>query len=130
MNHLYNKIKADQLAARKGGGTLAASILTYLLGEIGRQSVQDTSDKAVTAVLKTTVKRLKAAQKVSRSTKESCEIDVLSEYLDPELSGVELETLIRDLSFSTKGEAMGKIKGLGVAVNMQQASQIVTAILS
>jgi uncharacterized protein YqeY len=130
MTHLYSKIQADQLHARKGKHTGTASILTYLLGEIGRGKTQDFSDKNVLAITKTTLKRLKASQAIARTDAGQLELEVLNRYLPQELSGIELHYKIRDLEFTTMPEAMKKIKQWDFAVNMQEASKLVREMLA
>lgn len=130
MNRLYDQIQADQLKYRKQGNRLDSNALTYLLGEIGRQKTQDLSDKAVLAVVKSTVKRLSAAQDIARSEAGLRELQLLQGYLPKEMQGVELEALINDMSFSTMPEAMRQIKALNAPINMQQAAALVKAALA
>ena len=128
MTALYNSIKQQQVKFRKSGAIADAKALTYLLGEITRQKSQDLSDTAVLKVIKTTVKRL--AQDTARSDAGLRELQILRGFLPKEISGVELETLIRDLDFSTVPEAMRKLKMLNAPIDMGKANQIVRRMLA
>ena len=127
--NLYNKIVDHQLAVRKLGAKADAKALTYLLGEIERQPQKDLSDKAVLAVIKSTVKRLTQAHKLAKSEAGLRELQLLQGYLPVELSGIELHYKIRDLDFTTMPEAMRKIKAWDFPVNMGEASKLVREML-
>ena len=130
MTALYNNIKQQQLKFRQTGASLAAKALTYLQGEITRQKSQDLSDTAVIKVIKTTVNRLAQANDTARSEAGLRELQILRGFLPKEISGVELETLIRDLDFSTVPEAMRKLKMLNAPIDMGKANQIVRRMLA
>lgn len=107
---LIDRIKDDQLQARKDRDKVIASLLTTLLGEaqmIGKNDGnRDSTDNEVIAVIKKFVKNLKELLKVTESdSKEEqlalYEIDVLEEYLPTQLSKneiiLEVTTIILEL---------------------------------
>lgn len=75
---LMKMIRADQVTARKNNNKPVAKTLTYFLGEVQRQPKKDESDEAVTALLKTVVKKLGKAVETEEIVND---IKTLSAYL-------------------------------------------------
>lgn len=123
---LMQKIKADQLTARKNREVLKASLLTTLLGEaqtIGKNDGnRDSTDTEVTAVIKKFVKNLSEVltiteQESSTHQKAMIEKSILESYLPSQLIGDALTCIIQDIiaqvgnnSKSSMGIIMGKLK--------------------
>lgn len=114
---LINKIKEDNLVARKAHDSAKASLLTTLLGEaemIGKNDGnRQTTDAEVQEVIQKFVKNNKltiAALKDIGAEQFHKENEILSEYLPKMLSEEELKVVI--LSYGTKnmGEIMKQLK--------------------
>lgn len=118
---LFQKIKADQILARKQHFTSAASLLTTLLGEataIGKNDGgRDPSDTEVIALMKKFIKGmdetlgyLDAAEGDNAQARIAIahEKEILSAYLPAQYSEGELRTVISGI-IVTEGSNMGKI---------------------
>jgi uncharacterized protein YqeY len=143
---LMQQIKADQLAARKNRESGKALLLTTLIGEaqtIGKNDGnRETNDAEVTAVIKKFVKNIGEVLKVADSTSNTyltaiAEKEVLESYLPKQISGQDLQDLIRGLAAevgAVRKADMGKLMG---ALKLQhegtydgsEASLIVRSIL-
>lgn len=130
MKALYNQLMKDHLQYRVNGEKQKAATLNYLLGEISRQRIMDTSDNAVIAVIRSTYKRLKDAHNRVPTSESLNELNLLKAYLPVELSGVELEARIRTLEFSTLGEAMRQIAQWDTPVDMANSREIIQKLLN
>lgn len=133
---LINKIKEDNLVARKAHDSAKASLLTTLLGEaemIGKNDGnRQTTDAEVQEVIQKFVKNNKltiAALKDIGAEQFHKENEILSEYLPKMLSEEELKTVI--LSYGTKnmGEIMKQLKANHAGMyDGQLASKIAKAL--
>lgn len=143
---LMQRIKADQLAARKNRESGKATLLTTLLGEaqtIGKNDGnRETTDAEVTAVIKKFVKNIGEVLKVAEPASDyflnaTAEKIVLESYLPKQISGQDLQDLIRGLAAevgAVRKADMGKLMG---ALKLQhegiydgsEASLIVRSIL-
>lgn len=110
---LLNKIKADQLAARKAKDGLATALLTTLIGDaemVGKNAGRLVTDEEVVAVIKKFIKNIDFG---IASTKDVSNIDgsadyyvnqlkeksILEQYLPQQLDMIRLKMVITDLSF-------------------------------
>lgn len=109
---LIDKIKADQLNARKARNTVETDVLTTLLGEvtiIGKNdgNRETTDDEAKNAIIKfhknlseTYQLQKKRGDTESALTKTETEIGVIERYMPKQLSEAELSTIISRLAES------------------------------
>jgi uncharacterized protein YqeY len=120
---LLEEIKATQLLARKGNNQLMASLLTTLIGEaqsVGKNDGnRETTDLEVIAIVKKFIKNIDECLAVPSLSQEAgiklvLEKKILSDYLPPQMSALELEltiqNIIAEIGASTKD--MGKVMGL------------------
>lgn len=120
---LLEEIKATQLLARKGNNQLMASLLTTLIGEaqiIGKNDGnRETTDSEVVAIVKKFIKNIDECLAVPSLSQEAgiklvLEKKILSDYLPPQMSALELEltiqNIIAEIGASTKD--MGKVMAL------------------
>lgn len=81
---LVEKIKQDQLNARKEGDTAKASNLTFLLGQLSQKKAP--TDQDAIDLIRATVKSTKAAYKDELPASVSYDIKIMEAYLPMELS--------------------------------------------
>lgn len=123
--NLIEKIKQDQVAARKARNSGKALALTTLIGEaeaIGKTAGNRTpTDDEVVAILKKFIKNIDEVIRVAdehrewdRSDAASTEKSILSVYLPKQLTVEELKSVIEGIVFSlgdNSPKAMGKVLG-------------------
>lgn len=146
---LLQKIKADQLAARKSKDVTTASLLTTLIGEIQtiskNEGNRDVTDSEVTAIIQKFRKNLNelisgCADKpeyADNVTKAKAEFFILEEYLPQQMTGAALEFAIKTTANTigaTKKSDMGKLMQAFKAqfdgqYDGKEASNIVKSIL-
>ncbi len=131
---IVEKIKEDQLAARKAGDTAKASNLTYILGQLSQK--KDTSDEGAIALIRAFVKSSKAEYKDELPDSVAYDIQVLEAYLPQALTDDEIYAFLdaaRDGGDKITKAYMGKInlfaKSQGKIVNNANASLILNAYL-
>lgn len=131
---IVEKIKEDQLAARKAGDTAKASNLTYILGQLSQK--KDTSDEGAIALIRAFVKSSKAEYKDELPDSVAYDIQVLEAYLPQALTDEEIYAFLdaaRDGGDKITKAYMGKInlfaKSQGKIVNNSNASLILNAYL-
>lgn len=131
---IVEKIKEDQLAARKAGDTAKASNLTYILGQLSQK--KDTSDEGAIALIRAFVKSSKAEYKDELPDSVAYDIQVLEAYLPQALTDDEIYAFLdaaRDGGDKITKAYMGKInlfaKSQGKIVNNSNASLILNAYL-
>lgn len=139
---LYNKIKEDQLQARKSGLTAPAKLLTTLLGESNPYGRDGVSDDDVTKTLLKFKKNLEETIKAqdqrgvdTASTKQ--ELEIIKLYLPKEMSEDDIEDTLNKWKVTADnpniGSAMKYIKQYssdqGLIVNGKLASQVAKRIL-
>lgn len=115
---LFEKIKADQLAARKAHNGLASSLLTTLVGEaaaIGKNNGnRDVTDAEVVALVKKFVKGMDETlgflgnRNAEATNVVLAEKEILSKYLPLQMTEGQLRTAIEEIIL-TQGVNMGKI---------------------
>lgn len=101
---LIDLIRADALSARKNRETAKASSLTTLIGEaerIGKDNGnRPPTDDEVQALLKKFIKGITETQAVAREAQRdalAAERALYESYLPAQVSGAELEALVREL---------------------------------
>lgn len=131
---LVEKIKQDQLNARKEGVTAKASNLTFLLGQLSQKKAP--TDQDAIDLIRATVKSTKAAYKDELPASVSYDIQIMEAYLPMELSDDEIIDFLdkaRDNGDKITKAYMGKInlfaKSQGKIVNNANASLILQAYL-
>lgn len=131
---LVEKIKQDQLNARKEGDTAKASNLTFLLGQLSQKKAP--TDQDAIDLIRATVKSTKAAYKDELPASVSYDIQIMEAYLPMELSDDEIIDFLdkaRDNGDKITKAYMGKInlfaKSQGKIVNNANASLILQAYL-
>lgn len=124
---LIEKIKQDQLAARKAKFTVVATVLTTLIGEadaIGKNAGnRQPTDVEVVAILKKFIKNLDEVIKVAGDYRDSDACDrawdekvVLQAYLptqlcEPDLTEIIARIFIEDFNDARDPKLMGKVLG-------------------
>lgn len=131
---ILEKIKQDQLNARKEGDTAKASNLTFLLGQLSQKKAP--TDQDAIDLIRATVKSTKAAYKDELPASVSYDIQIMEAYLPMELSDDEIVDFLdkaRDNGDKITKAYMGKInlfaKSQGKIVNNANASLILQAYL-
>jgi uncharacterized protein YqeY len=131
---LVEKLKQDQLNARKEGDTAKASNLTFLLGQLSQKKTP--TDQDAIDLIRATVKSTKAAYKDELPTSVSYDIQIMESYLPSELTDDEIYTFLdsaRDSGDKITKAYMGKInlfaKAQGKIVNNANASLILQAYI-
>lgn len=118
---LMDKIKADQLQARKDRAIIEGSLLTTLIGEataVGKNKNRDTTDSEVVEVIQKFLKNLRELMSVIDKDSDSYEhayIEkcILERYLPKQLSVVEITEVISAMKANgakNMGEVMKKFK--------------------
>ena len=115
---LFEKIKADQLAARKAHNSLASSLLTTLIGEaamIGKNNGdRDVTDAEVQAVIKKFVKGMDETLDYLKDSTSEASATILAEkallipYLPTQMDEEELTKVVELIVFEVGGN-MGKV---------------------
>lgn len=131
---IVEKIKEDQLAARKAGEASKAANLTYILGQLSQK--KDTSDDGAIALIRAFVKSSKSEYKDVLPESVAYDIQVLEAYLPQELTDDEIYAFLdsaRENGDKITKAYMGKInlfaKSQGKIVNNANASLIINAYL-
>lgn len=118
---LMDKIKADQLQARKDRAIIEGSLLTTLIGEataVGKNKNRDTTDSEVVEVIQKFLKNLRDLMKVVNSLSDGyqqAEIEkcILERYLPKQLSAQEIADVISAMKANgakNMGDVMKKFK--------------------
>jgi hypothetical protein len=111
---LIDKIRENQLAARKARDTIHASLLTTLLGEVGivakNAGRTDATDEEVIATVKKFVKNNESIPDGVRNVTHDAELHILEEYLPKQLTRDELLAIKGTRGFANKGEWMKFLK--------------------
>lgn len=131
---IVEKIKEDQLAARKAGNVDKAANLTFLLGHLSQK--KEPTDQDAIDLIRATVKSTKAVYKDGLPVSVVYDIEVMQSYLPQELTDDEIYAFLDEARDNgdkiTKGY-MGKInlfaRSQGKLVNNQQAMLILQAYL-
>jgi hypothetical protein len=111
---LIDKIRENQLAARKARDTIHASLLTTLLGEVGivakNAGRTDATDEEVIATVKKFIKNNESIPDGARNVTHDAELYILEEYLPKQLTAEELIHIRHHFEFANKGEWMKYLK--------------------
>ena len=98
MSTLLQKIKEDQVAARKGGDKFEATVLTTLLGEAGPSGTQEVTDEDVQGTVVKFIKNIEGVIGFTHSSdtqaKMRREVEILEKYLPKQLTEDELRVII------------------------------------
>lgn len=99
MSELLQRIRKDQLEARKVKDTPKIKILTSLLGDVTPSGNATTNDNLILKVIKNNIKVLGDVIDIKKekgvaSLEEETFIEILSEYLPKQLSRDELQTIV------------------------------------
>ena len=98
MSALLEKIRADQVAARKARDTFKATVLTTLLGEASPSGKESVTDEQVTKVVQKFLKNLREVigftNDIEVQAKMQSEIFILEQYQPKQLSEQELRSFI------------------------------------
>ncbi len=115
---LFERIKADQLAARKSHNGLASSLLTTLIGEaaaIGKNAGnREVTDAEVVALVKKFVKGMDETlgylgnRNAEATAVVLAEKDILAKYLPLQLTELALRHAVTSI-IATEGKVMGKV---------------------
>lgn len=129
---LLQKIKADQLLARKEGFKQTATLLTTLIGEaemIGKNAGnRESTDQEVQQVIRKFVKNNNETIAVATDLNNGnvinfliAENSILQSYLPPTLSDAELKSRISGIITESKkfGDVMKELKELSVKDNFE-----------
>lgn len=142
---LIDKIRADQLKARKAKSEVASKLLTTLLGEslaVGKKSQREPTDAEVTAVIKQFVKKanetldfIRDEGASKRALDISQEIAILTRYLPKQMDSNSLrectEEYIRKHDTTNMGDVMKFFKqNYDGQYDAKLLSQIVKQLLS
>ena len=115
MSKTLNKIKQDQLDARKAKDTVRSSLLTTLLGEASPSGTQTVSEDNVIEVVKKFYKNLAENREIYVERNQStdgvdAEISIILEYLPSQLTVEEIEEIVDDLIVKYEIKNMGGMK--------------------
>lgn len=145
--NLIDKIRAEQLDARKARLSDKASILTVLLGEAERigkdKGNRDTTDDEVILVVRRLLKTGNELKKLFKDNpvalaKNVSEIELLESFLPTQLGESEIveaaKEIVEEIGATTMKQ-MGRVMGLlrkkfGNSLNMATASKAVKDLLS
>ncbi len=111
---LLQRIKNDQLAARKNKDKVSASVLTTLIGEasiIGKNDGnRESTDAEVIAVIKKFIKGIDESLHWSASLQLQTEKNVLEQYIPAELTESQIYDIISEyINSQTTAPNMGQI---------------------
>lgn len=140
---LLDRIKQDQLSARKAKNALAASLLTTLIGEaamIGKNDGgRDTTDAEVQAIIKKFVKGMDETLNYLAGSNDEvsktviAEKAILTNYLPKQMDEAELTTAIKAIIADigpNLGKVMGELKARhGGVYDGKMASTLVKALV-
>lgn len=113
MSLLLERIKVDQLTARKAADSVKATLLTTLLGEASPSGKDTVTDDQIEAVVKKFAKNIKETlpfvSSVDKRNVLNQELEILQDYLPEQITGAELENLIDELIKSLNCSNMGQV---------------------
>ena len=140
---LIEKIKTDQLIARKGHDAIASSLLTTLIGEaemVGKNAGRAVTDEEVVAVVKKFVKNMDETLGYlgdvdsNARTNVLIEKNVITKYLPQQLNALQLEKIIGNLVHANgknTGAIMKELKAkFAGQYDGKMASEIVKKVLA
>ncbi len=112
MNRLLQKIKEDQLVARKSKDSVRSKLLTTLIGEavmVGKNcGNRESTEEEILSTIRSFLKQANEFIKISPNEESVREIEILKNYLPKQLSDNRMVEIINSLVAS--GETnMGKI---------------------
>lgn len=133
---ILEKLKSDQLAARKASKKYTTKFLTFLLGEIERDINKDTSNSNVIKLLNKVKSNLEKTLAVAYTDVLHYELCIITSYLPEEMSEEDLTYIIKALIAGNPdakiGELMLKLKdcvGGYKPYDNKLASQIIKKLL-
>lgn len=112
---LLQRIKTDQIQARKSKEPLKINLLTTLLAEAAKPGLDDgkreSTDSEVIAVIKKFVKNINETLSVSPNEDLKAELVILQSYLPQQLTEEEIRVLLtNNHNLTNVGEAMRFLK--------------------
>lgn len=139
MKSIYEKLQMELGIAREGGDKEAMKTYQYVIGEVGRQKQKDLSDEAVSAIVRTCLKKAKEALEAGSGSYE--EVSILVGFIDAYLQASLEPSQINTLVHKAIGEGATNIgavvkyvreaaKVLDVYVEMSTVSEIARSALS
>ena len=116
MSKLLEKIKADQLAARRARDSFTATALTTLLGEASPSGTQKATDEDVLKTVQKFVKNIRDNAKILKNDPEAltrlgAELAIFESYLPQQLSDMDLAVIIRNYIKNHDCDSVGKVMG-------------------
>lgn len=122
--NLIDKIKSDQLQARKSQHAITSALLTTLIGEsemVGKNANRQVTDDEVVSVIKKFIKNIDITLSVVKDdfSKDKCELEkqILTNYLPKQLTKKELVSIISDLKNKHSGNVGLVMKELKSSYN-------------
>lgn len=110
---MMERIRADQLQARKAKDEIATGLLTALVGEatmVGKNAGnRETTDDEVLAMVQKFVKNARETQKLAPSDKIATEIKMLEGYLPQQMTADELREVVVALRTENPAANMGVV---------------------
>jgi hypothetical protein len=114
-NKILEKIKTDNLQARKDKNKVIASLLTTLVSEIemvGKNSQRETTEtETIKVIEKFTKNVISTIELVSATEALTAELKLYQQYLPEKLSKEELTKIILDIIKNDSNINIGKIMG-------------------
>jgi len=111
---LIEKIKAEQLEARKSRDSVRASLLTTLLGEVGLVAKNaghaNATDEEVVAMVKKFIKNNESIPESARHAVHDAELAILNSYLPQQLTADQIQQFFAFMQPANKGAAMKLLK--------------------
>lgn len=139
MSELLQRIKSDQVQARKNRDKPVADALTTLLGEASPSGTESVTDEQVQKVVEKFVKNLQQMIELTTDAQKQYnmenEIALYKQYLPKQIEGFELEELVVNLITYDHCDNIGKVmKALNDnykgQFNGKEASMIAKRLLS
>lgn len=117
MSELLERIKNDQLAARRARDSFTATALTTLLGEASPSGTQKVTDSDVRKVIQQFVNNIRDNAKIvkndpNRLSELGAELEIFESYLPIQLTDDELDILITNYIKYHNCDTLGKVMGM------------------
>lgn len=110
---LLQRIKQDQIAARKAKDKFKASLLTTLLSEASRPGLDDgkreSTDKEVIAVVQKFIKNMKESLDAKYTEDVHTEMCIVNEYMPKQLTSEEMRNLTIQVIANNSDAKMGDV---------------------
>ena len=137
MSQLLEKIKKDQLEARKAKDKVLAKLLTTLIGEASPSGNGVIDNNAVKATITKFLKNARITNNIRPSGTLNREISILESYLPEVLQGFVLEAyigrLIEKLNVTSArdiGKIMSKLSQADYTINKGEAHKLIKKLFA